>query len=89
VGTSRYSEDRIRRWLPGMGTRRDSATGGWICHDCGSLVRDRSVHDEWHGVQPPQATDEPFQDNATIDRSLEVAISILEVRTSLATRLVG
>jgi hypothetical protein len=78
MGTSRYSEDRPRRWLLGLGIRREGATS-WLCHDCGAVVWDRAVHDKWHGVQSTQAKDEPFTE-AEIGRSLEVWKTVITVQ---------
>lgn len=77
--TSRYSKDRARRWLPAWAICRGGATP-WQCHDCGAVVRDRAVHDEWHGRQPTQAEDELFKDTEMIGRSLEVWKTVITVQ---------
>jgi hypothetical protein len=79
MGTRRYSEDRIRRWLLGLEIFRGGVTQ-WLCHDCGSLVQDRAVHDEWHSSQPPLAEDERFKDADMIGRSLEVWKIVITVQ---------
>ena len=84
MGTSRYREDRIRLWLLGLGICCGGAAQ-WLCHDCGSLVRDRALHDVWHGVQSPQAEDEPFRDTEMIGRSLEVWKTVITVQQHLTT----